>query len=124
MTDTILFGPFSAVPKARLRSITRSVVLKQAAYAKHIGVLRQCKQVKMVVSSDANAEHTRSLYPTAQPPAVEPLQLMLPISLLTDSYKTTHFLQYPKSRKMVAVSPCALSQAGWKLVCVSHEVGL
>jgi hypothetical protein len=28
----------------------------------------------------------------------------LPISVLTDSYKATHFLQYPEAKKMVAVS--------------------
>lgn len=28
----------------------------------------------------------------------------VPISVLTDSYKATHFLQYPKATKMVAVS--------------------
>ncbi len=28
----------------------------------------------------------------------------LPISVLTDSYKTTHYLQYPDCKKMVAVS--------------------
>jgi len=28
----------------------------------------------------------------------------LPISILTDSYKATHFLQYPEAKKMVAVS--------------------
>ena len=33
----------------------------------------------------------------------EPLLSFLPISILTDSYKTTHYLQYPKSHKMVAV---------------------
>lgn len=28
----------------------------------------------------------------------------VPISVLTDSYKATHFLQYPGAKKMVAVS--------------------
>lgn len=28
----------------------------------------------------------------------------LPISILTDSYKATHFLQYPEAKQMVAVS--------------------
>jgi hypothetical protein len=28
----------------------------------------------------------------------------LPISILTDSYKATHILQYPEAKKMVAVS--------------------
>lgn len=27
----------------------------------------------------------------------------LPISVLTDSYKATHYLQYPDAKKMVAV---------------------
>jgi hypothetical protein len=27
----------------------------------------------------------------------------LPISVLTDSYKASHFLQYPEAQKMVAV---------------------
>lgn len=46
----------------------------------------------------------------------------LPISVLTDSYKTTHYLQYPECQKMVAVStlgaqpgpaamPCELQDA-------------
>lgn len=30
--------------------------------------------------------------------------LFIPISVMTDSYKASHFLQYPKSKKMVAVS--------------------
>jgi hypothetical protein len=30
--------------------------------------------------------------------------LCIPISVLTDSYKASHFLQYPTSKKMVAVS--------------------
>lgn len=34
----------------------------------------------------------------------------LPISVLTDSYKTTHFMQYPPCEKMVAVSSWL---AGW-----------
>lgn len=32
------------------------------------------------------------------------LPVGVPISVLTDSYKATHFLQYPKAQKMVAVS--------------------
>jgi hypothetical protein len=28
----------------------------------------------------------------------------LPISVLTDSYKATHYLQYPAAKEMVAVS--------------------
>lgn len=38
--------------------------------------------------------------------AAEPLLSLLPISILTDSYKTTHYLQYPESSKMVAVRVC------------------
>ena len=38
--------------------------------------------------------------------ATEPLLSFLPMSILTDSYKTTHYLQYPESRKMVAVRLC------------------
>lgn len=30
--------------------------------------------------------------------------LCIPISVMTDSYKASHFLQYPTSKKMVAVS--------------------
>jgi hypothetical protein len=30
--------------------------------------------------------------------------MMLPMGVLTDSYKASHFLQYPQARKMVAVS--------------------
>ena len=33
-----------------------------------------------------------------QPPS------LLPISVLADSYKATHYLQYPSARTMVAVS--------------------
>lgn len=29
---------------------------------------------------------------------------MIPMGVLTDSYKASHFLQYPEARKMVAVS--------------------
>jgi hypothetical protein len=32
------------------------------------------------------------------------LASLLPISVLTDSYKATHYLQYPSARTMVAVS--------------------
>lgn len=37
----------------------------------------------------------------------------LPISILTDSYKTTHYLQYPQCTKMVAVS--GFRSHGWRL---------
>lgn len=37
--------------------------------------------------------------------------LCLPIAVLTDSYKASHFLQYPESRKMVAVSSWASCSA-------------
>lgn len=30
-------------------------------------------------------------------------ELVVPISLMTDSYKASHFLQYPEARRMVAV---------------------
>jgi hypothetical protein len=36
--------------------------------------------------------------------AVSNLAHWLPITILTDSYKATHFLQYPDATKMVAVS--------------------
>jgi len=39
---------------------------------------------------------------TAKTPSL--LSDYLPISILTDSYKATHFLQYPEAKKMVAVS--------------------
>lgn len=122
MTDTALLAPYAAALKSRLCSTSLSGFAKNTAYVKRVGVLRQCKQAEMLLNS--NAEHARSQNTNAQPRAVEPLQLMLPISLLTDSYKTTHFLQYPKSRKMVAVSACAASQAGLEVACVSHQVGL
>ena len=41
--------------------------------------------------------------------AAEPLLSFLPMSILTDSYKTTHYLQYPESRKMVAVRVCIIA---------------
>jgi hypothetical protein len=44
----------------------------------------------------ADSQHGASRLPSL-------LSDFLPISILTDSYKTTHFLQYPESRKMVAV---------------------
>jgi hypothetical protein len=30
--------------------------------------------------------------------------MLLPMGILTDSYKASHFLQYPAAKKMVAVS--------------------
>ena len=36
--------------------------------------------------------------------AISNLAHWLPITILTDSYKATHFLQYPDATKMVAVS--------------------
>lgn len=50
------------------------------------------------------AEHARSPHARSDVHAQQTVLSLLPISILTDSYKTTHFLQYPQSRKMVAVS--------------------
>lgn len=47
-------------------------------------------------------EQSRSSSKRINVKAAEPLLSFLPISILTDSYKTTHYLQYPNSRKMVA----------------------
>lgn len=41
--------------------------------------------------------------------ACSPLML-LPMGIMTDSYKASHFLQYPQARKMVAVSQTTHSQ--------------
>lgn len=30
-------------------------------------------------------------------------ELVVPISVMTDSYKASHFLQYPEAKRMVAV---------------------
>ncbi len=50
---------------------------------------------------------------TARSAASQPSSLILsswlPISVLTDSYKTTHFVQYPEAQKMVAVSDTQLA---------------
>ncbi|KAI3429358.1 hypothetical protein D9Q98_005453 [Chlorella vulgaris] len=47
-----------------------------------------------------NAAAPASAIVTAAPPSL--LSSYLPIAVLTDSYKTTHYLQYPASTKMVA----------------------
>ena len=63
-------------------------------------------QRKMPTSSPPQAE-AGSDAPAAPPASAAPPALLtswLPISILTDSYKATHFLQYPPSSKMVAVS--------------------
>lgn len=49
----------------------------------------------------APPQQQRAPQPGAAPPL---LTHWLPIAVLTDSYKTTHFVQYPDARKMVAVS--------------------
>jgi hypothetical protein len=41
--------------------------------------------------------------------------LMLPMGVLTDSYKASHFLQYPQAKKMVAVSFCAQLLDGFSM---------
>ena len=42
--------------------------------------------------------------PSTAPPLPPLLSSFLPLSILTDSYKASHFLQYPPSTQMVAVS--------------------
>lgn len=39
---------------------------------------------------------------------VSPILNMVPVSVMSDSYKATHFLQYPGTNKMVAVSLCCV----------------
>ena len=41
----------------------------------------------------------------------------LPISVLTDSYKATHYLQYPAAKEMVAVS----ALLGRSPICLQHR---
>lgn len=41
--------------------------------------------------------------------------LMLPMGVLTDSYKASHFLQYPQAKKMVAVSFCTQFLIGYAM---------
>ena len=55
-------------------------------------------------SAQAEAGSAAPAAPLASAAAPHLLSSWLPISILTDSYKATHFLQYPQSSKMVAVS--------------------
>jgi hypothetical protein len=69
----------------------------------------------------------RVLVPAAAAQAAAPSLLTdyLPIAVLTDSYKTTHYLQYPSCSKMVAVGAelqwlcphraCAAQRECWQL---------
>lgn len=50
--------------------------------------------------------------------------LFLPMGVLTDSYKASHFLQYPEARKMVAVSVCLLVCPLWCVRCCDWLVRL
>lgn len=50
------------------------------------------------------------------------LNSFLPCAVLTDSYKATHYLQYPDSKKFVAVSP--LSALASVLQCAAATVPL
>lgn len=59
------------------------------------------------------AEHARSRHVKSEAHTPEPVLSLLPISILTDSYKTTHFLQYPDSQKMVAVSAVRVKVQAW-----------
>ena len=49
------------------------------------------------------ADAAAAAAPAAVPIAPPLLTSWLPISILTDSYKPTHYLQYPPCTKMVAV---------------------
>lgn len=64
---------------------------------------------------DSSPEHSRSNSRKITVKAEESILTSLPISILTDSYKTTHFLQYPDSQKMVAVCIKVLCQVSLKL---------
>ncbi len=55
-------------------------------------------------------EQSRSISRKINVKPAEPLLSLVPISVLTDSYKTTHYMQYPESRKMVAVCDLAVSE--------------
>ena len=67
--------------------------------------MKYLAKVLIVAMTDPScAEHARSRHVKSEAHAPESVSSLLPISILTDSYKTTHFLQYPDSQKMVAVS--------------------
>ncbi|KAL4856811.1 Nicotinamide phosphoribosyltransferase [Chlorella vulgaris] len=57
-------------------------------------------QRRAAMAQATNAPAPASATVTAAPPSL--LSSYLPIAVLTDSYKTTHYLQYPASTKMVA----------------------
>ncbi len=63
-------------------------------------------QRRAAMAQATNAAAPASATVTAAPPSL--LSSYLPIAVLTDSYKTTHYLQYPASTKMVAVRPLSL----------------
>lgn len=63
-------------------------------------------QRRAAMAQATNAAAPASAIVTAAPPSL--LSSYLPIAVLTDSYKTTHYLQYPASTKMVAVRPLSL----------------
>lgn len=67
--------------------------------------LAVCTLACILVMVDAPKSSRRKSHKVAME-AAEPLLSLLPISILTDSYKTTHYLQYPESSKMVAVRVC------------------
>ena len=70
-----------------------------------------CTRIHVAASSASSGvagSTTPSLHsaPVPQPSSrrrAQPGTMSVPISVLTDSYKATHFLQYPGAIKMVAV---------------------
>ena len=70
------------------------------------GPLCPCQSMK---NSHITASSSPSVESTAKPhispsPSYRPMSMLnVPISVLTDSYKATHYLQYPGAAKMVAV---------------------
>lgn len=74
-----------------------------------VPAVRHCQthRSKLVVQASSNgmqANSTNGSGSWAQAMASCNPSLCVPISVMTDSYKASHFLQYPASKKMVAVS--------------------
>lgn len=66
--------------------------------------------VRTASPQSVSCAQRRGYTPVRAMMGTSPLHALLPISVLTDSYKATHFMQYPDTKKMVAVSAPAAIQ--------------
>lgn len=69
-------------------------------------VLQRSRRVVVRAEASTNGKKTQSVSRSAawaQTMACVNAELVVPISVMTDSYKASHFLQYPEAKRMVAV---------------------